>query len=614
MFCRKCGKPTEGEAILCPQCAAAEQVEPEITEQPAAPVEPGEDMRMNTAAPMPAEEAPGAESFAEDAPAEGFAEEVPAEAVEEEPFTLGTVETEEPRKGKGLRIALLLGGLVAVVAIAVALIFLLQKEPQEALADIQKSSLEKGAQTLGTMYEDYKKTVFKAGKENSGSHAKLELILSETVQAALSQEAGTDMSWLDSVAMDIETYSQGGKRQQSQKTLLNGTELMCTDTIRDGQYRYFRDTAMYDGYLRQADFSGADSMEDIQNMPMPEGELLADLLRRYGTIVIDNLTEVTCEDKTVALGGLEEDMTVYTAYMRAPQVLGVNKQIRDELHGDVALETWLDQVSQRINEENEKLGYTTEETDLYQELLDKMDQAVGPEVWEQRVAEAQAEPSFIKVMYYVNDDDEIVGADIHVYEKADKRISQIFLLAVTDEDLTAYEVNLNDQLQLTGQISRKEQDKSLDCTVVVDGQEILKLHLYDVYTDGQETGGKMRITLGDAVMEEMDLGAIALVSPVIELEYMSREDALRIEATISTLGNELLTLKVENSTLPGKEITVPTESEDYLEFIKGFYAGDNAEKYYQTLSKRLLEAGVPNQLVTSLYAGLTQILSMFPSL
>lgn len=573
MFCRKCGTPTEGDATICPSCAALE----------------AQKQADQTAV---TEDIPSIENILQaETPAEAPAE-APA-ATEAAPFALGTVEQEEPpKKGKLLKALLLIGGIAAVAALVFLVVSLVtRKTPEERFVSLKEDFVESAVDGVTQLYDNYQLS------QNSeliyAYEMKLRLLMAEDILSSLESMAGTDMRWLADAGLNIRLYQENGLAEGVLDLVLKETPVLTYDVFMDGTDYYMGLPLLTTGYIKidandlDSDYRTAQAeaealLQQIMQM-LPTQEQMQDLTRRYLTIILNSLNNMTYEFETVTAGQYQEELLVYTITLDDDTLTGVVEAVVAEMRTDKTLEAYLNQLSSTLNDG----------TDVYAQFrsaLDELDlDKAQTSEYEYSVQE------YVPVLkLYINDDDEVVGISmIDCFETGDETILESVL--VEDGDAFGFYMDVDGQSAITGEGEYSGDAVTGDFKIYDEDQEMLKISLQEVEMDGDTFKGTVDLRLGDALWEELlgsDGAALSMVSPVLSLTGNVENDQGTIELYLKTLGQKLVGISLNMETIVTKSLSLPATT----------YTVDQMDQWidsfdFTELKQTLQTVGLPQELL-----------------
>lgn len=578
MFCRKCGTPTEGDATICPKCEALEQQQA----QPA----------------TPAEEVPDIENILSTPQTEAPQTEAPVET-EEVPFTLGTVEQEEPpKKGKFLKALLLIGGIAAVAALVFLVVSLVtRKNPEERYVALKEDFVESAVEGISQFYEGYEQGA--EGTINAVS-AKLRLLLGEQILSTLEPAAGMDLSWLSDMGLDIEFYPNANMTEAIMDLVVGGKEVLTMDMIVNSAVYYMSLPTLSSEFIKVTadDYTNA-LMDDMSTMPttnfqeaqaeaeamlrrlgeaLPTQEQMQDMTRRYLTVILENLDNMTYEFQTVRAGQYEEELLVYTITLDNDTLTGIMLAAVEEMRTDKTLEEYLDKLSRTV-------GTTA---DLHAEFMNMLDQVDADVLGGQPMEIA---PAF---KLYLNDDDEVVGLTL-LNDATDAQSAVMEAVLVEDGGNFGFYMNVEGQSAVTGEGEYSGDAVTGNFKIYDDGTEMLKISLQEVEISDAAAVGTIELRLGEALMEELmgsDASMMTMVNPVLVATFDVAEDGGFAEFYLKAMGQKMFGLSLEMEYIDNKPVSLPTSAYELEEAQQWLATFDIA-----AFKQNLLDAGLPQELV-----------------
>lgn len=176
-----------------------------------------------------------------------------------------------------------------------------------------------------------------------GAVMKLTLKAEDTGRAMLGALlGGMDMSWLQSVSLEMNASLKDSKEAALIKVLLNDSQICDINMFMDlmNLTEYFQIPELSEGYLSvPLNFTtdGEEISEDVMqtyfrvlsdlSSVMPEASQVEALLDCYGNIIIDHMDEGSTTDQTLSVEGIEEDCTVYEGILSEENGTAMVKEI-----------------------------------------------------------------------------------------------------------------------------------------------------------------------------------------------------------------------------------------------------------------------------------------------
>ena len=595
MFCSKCGKPTEGDQIVCPECAAAaqaaENAQPQVElEQPA--VQPEQPI------------------------------EVPSFIIGEEPVVI-------KKKSKKPLIFGVVAAVLAVAVAATAVFFPYAKSffnrtflpAEKYMQKVETANVGKGSavDVLGTYYG-------KALQNMTNPIDSVEYNVSLNVGDELMDLAGSfiaanglDLDWFKSVAVDVKAGTQNDTQMGGDIGLqLNGKNILTASVFMDltqGMY-YMGLPELSQTYLAMSlQNLGLDTlevrdgfaslMEQYQEMSeemaevLPDEQTMEELVQKYISVALGAIEDVEKETEKVTIDNVSQKFTVLTAELSEEDFVKMGIAVLKEVKNDDTIKSIVEAVAEYAAEMTaqmyEEYGVDApvgkDVDSLMEEFYDGIDETIDD------LKDYDAEDDeVLTIKTYVNMKDEICGRAIEV--DGDE---VFYSLMVRSGKKWESKMVIADTVEITG--AGTEAKNLMDGTlkVEVESEEICELEIIGYDTKAAEAGsliGTFRLTPGEDVYDLMDMGAAASIlgskEPALELKLATGS----MEVNILLDGELLVGVGVSAKTNTGYKPSRPANSMNIgnMEDIEQWVSYLNIEK----IKSALVDAGVPAEYVDML--------------
>lgn len=607
MFCKYCGKEIVEGSKFCEECgkevALPEETanEPEVKESVAAPEQPEE----VTEAPV-TEETP-AEAVAEEAPVEAVVEENVAEPTFAEPQFDAPV-----KKGKKKKLfAILIPVIAVLVAAAVAATMFLDVVKGLAIKtfgsdeDYFKFVETKACGEITNEFSEiYGKALEALTFEDVGGEATVKLNVSDTVvdllEETLEEETGEsiDLDWLNTVALNMDVNAKNKVIQALLALNVNGKEFISADSILDikNGEAFVALLPLSDEYLK-AEIASEEEIQKVLEIlgdedlrkALPSQDEFDKLLNKYIEVVFENVDSVRKSSKTVEVGDVEEKLTVLKAEIDQEDLLDIASAVLKTAKKDKELKSYIKDVAKYL-EKQELIPDADEVYDTFEEAIEQaIDDIDGTEIEDD-------DDSVLVLTDYVNSKHEIVGRKIEANGE-----EQSYTIFVREGNKVAYEYR-SGEIVVEGEGTEKKDVANVKYTVKVDGDEIAYMDLIDFKTNTDYPNGKIRVSLSEELLDELDLdssivSALSIANPMIEFNFECSEKSSKIDFNIVSGEEVLVGLTFTSKEKAPSKIEKPDSSDAYDD------ADEWAENFdAQKLLDKLDEIGISTDFIGSLMA------------
>lgn len=629
MFCMKCGKPTEGDARLCPECAAAampqQPAEPVQPVQPVEPVQqpvqqPAFDLNLSAQAPAPKQKKP---------PKKGLAVWI----------IVGILALSLVGTGIWGLVSFGMQDFFSGIADTVSYWFFdLFHDDQEEAAYVEGRSLDalaKGnslsASELGLirhgatrLYGSFMNAMQRGttGSSEATIHTQIGDPLLELLAESLPAMGAdaTEAAQLLEVLQNCEITVSGNNDGESAATnvglSLNGTELLNVEVTMDPE-----DETLYidlgedfgDPLSLEIDDESLNTIAMITEMPaqmaeiskhLPSQEAFGEMLDKYILLALSQMEVSEKSTETVEVDGVKQRFTVLTYEISEETLVKMAIAILEEAEDDDQLHDVLEVFCQYINtlsqimEENgyDGMPYTLEASDVIEQIPDILDQL-------EEYADDADDDAVVEIETYVNSRGYVSGRTVKVED-----VGQVLsYITVSKGQKYAFEAKAgvgSDSVTLAGSGTQKNGLITGSYALKAMRQEALILELENF--DQAAYTGTARLKLGKALVEQVEdsmpmSGLLDVSKLAVELELQSGSVDARLK-----MGNDLLFAIGGNASYgeatkvqaPDGAVDVMDE-EDMLQWLEGVDL--------EGLMGKLEDIGLSEELLESLLEGLQDV-------
>ena len=613
MNCPKCGQELSDRSVFCPNCGTA------ILKQQAAPAETSAETPVVTEA---AAEAAVAETPVVEAAAEPAVAEVPKKKTFWQRF----------------RLPICIGAPVIALVLVFALNFnwfvgfFLKTfaKPDAYYSHVEQATFTDLTENVSKIYGSLFGTGEQKEKETYiAAKGKVKLSLGDKAVSLLSEAVGTDLSWLSEVSYGVDMKSSGNNLISLTVDLgLAGGQVIEANLIFDVEnmkgyvavpdlnptYVSFDLSALFgggsvmdyqaaanlsDGYYGASEevavpSSGMSSYYELyskilKDAPeiLPTEEEFNKLLDRYVKVALGAIKDVEKGSEKLSVGDLDMNVTTLEVEFSEETLLDVLVAVLEEAKEDDDLKGYVEKIEKYVEKEfanGEDLG-----------LAKGMKEGIKMMLSSLKDVDASSE-TVLTMTTFVNGSHEIVGRefkagkqDILSYAKINKGSKFAFELEVSGQKI----------MEGSGKESGGKMTGSFEIGAM--GQKFVEIELEEFDWDGlKEDGllnGKIKISLGEALLEQLNLPAI-LTNPSLELSFTSEEGKTKAEMKLMTGSEKLAAIEISAEGYNGGSVKIPSDAVDSMDedAVMSWWKALDYEKALNNLKS----AGVPSDLVDSL--------------
>ncbi len=326
-----------------------------------------------------------------------------------------TPDAPKKKSKKGLFITL---GVVALIGILVAvnyarIVNFFHKtfsSPEEYYQYIEAKQVDELVDTYMNGYESYMDMI---SFDDKGISVEYTVELGEDLRDLL-EMTDVDVSWLEKInyAMDASIKDEALKLEAL--VGVNDVDILSGNIIMDfaEEYIYMQYPELNEQYIGASfDEIGVDYEEgmfeiiEVYKEYFPESEELEDLLKKYITIVLEQIDDVEEETVTLEVGDVSQKCTALEVTIDTETAQKIIEAVMEELSKDEDLEKMLKKCMGIA----EEMGVEDADVDeLYDEFMDEIDYAL------EHIDEIDMGDVEIVMVVYVNGKGEVIGREIEV--------------------------------------------------------------------------------------------------------------------------------------------------------------------------------------------------------
>lgn len=501
----------------------------------------------------------------------------------------------------------------------------------DSYKEAEKAAVTKAIETFCARYAE-------GLEKNTGSvqnSSNIQLMLSEEGSTMLNLASDTDLSWLNSVTLNMKNGFTKESSAQSFDLNVNGNKICTLNCYVDVPEAavYINIPELNEGYIK-ADLVDVDTTDSddtaslhaqmqysdlLQNYfngleNLPDADTLQAVLERYSSIIIDHVTEQGSSSKKASAGDVEEQFTVLEAELDQPAAAGMVQEMLETAKEDKDLESVVKTLAELSDQDFSYEDFLMSLEDMETELSEDYDLETDTEEPEEETSteenidedeapadiaeggcvqtELASENTFI-LRSYVNGKGEIAGRELSAkegrgetallkYLKTENDSQKGFLLSIGED---------TDGFTMEGSGTEEAGTLNGYYTVSSGGEELAMVDVVgldtEAFKDGYLKGGFYLSGTGEG---END----ALNGMLLSFTSDSTKDKLDVNASLSIQNTYLGTIYFTSENK--EDIDLPDK--DSIKDVYDFSKEEDIEKYVagmdmDTIMENLDVAGMP---------------------
>lgn len=435
-----------------------------------------------------------------------------------------------------------------------------------------------------------------------------------------------DFSFLSSIGLNMGIDSTADLTQLQVALGISNTEIVKLLLLTDEETIWAGAPDLNEGFLEV----GMDDLGIVPNAATPlalEGvlgvlpteEKLAEILKRYVALALNEIDKVERAQDTLELDGLKQDATKLTAKIYEADALDAAKAILTAAKADQDIKKIVDDFGDFYNdmmaEMNAEYDMTWEKVDAYAEFTKAIDEALN-----EIPAEAESE-TYIGLVLHIDSNYNIIGCSLTMPEETEAVVTYY---SVTEGSNFKCIAEMPDDTVLTGAGTVNNGVITGNYTISVEETPVIKFELVDFDATKEDAiSGTVRLDL-DLMLETIfkvsavgPMDSTAAVAPtaetqasgdiftmlgledvVLELKLDITNDKESVEFKLIGDGAMVVGLALKSATKTPDAIQKPTNTVDVTddEALMGWIAGID----FDAIITNLRNAGVPETLVNAL--------------
>lgn len=517
--------------------------------------------------------------------------------------------------------------------------------PLNVLAADSYKEAEKAAATkaIEAFCTDYAKK-FGKNTDSVQNTSNIQLMLSEEGSTMLNLASGIDLSWMNSVTLNMKNGFSKDSSTQSLDLYINGNKictLNCYVDVPDSAV-YINIPELNDGYIKAdlADVSTTDSNDTdsfhiqmqyadlLQNYfdgfeNLPDVDILQAVLERYSSIIIDHVVEQGSSSQKASAGDVEEQFTVLEAELDQPAAAGMVQEVLETAKSDKDLESVVKALAELSDQDFTYEDFLMSLEDMETELSGDYDvkadnerqeeETVGEEDMEEDVASAKIEEggyvrtelaseSTFVLKSYINEKREIAGREISV--KEGRTETSLFKYLQTEYDgQKGFLLSAGDDIDgFTLEGAGTEEAGALNgyYTISSGGEELAMVDIVGLDTKALKEGYlKGSFYLSDSKHGEND----ALNGMLLSFNSNSTKDKLDVNASLSIQNTYLGSIYFASEDKANLNLPDKDSIKDIYDFSKEDIQEYMTDMDLDTIIENLDIAGMPEGWLEDLTGG-----------
>lgn len=468
-----------------------------------------------------------------------------------------------------------------------------------------------------------------ASQESGAVSAEIKLELGQYVRTMLCSILTTtgsepmDLDWLESIGIQIAASKEESNIFDTAFGLcLNDTVLATLELPIDlgSDMVRFRVPEISENYLGAPfEFENEEAKQQWQRLKevlnpeflaelSADGDTVAELLKRYGDMLFDRMTDAASEEKTETVEGLEETFTVeegrlYAADM-AELILEMAKQARDD---------------EQLKEMIENLGTFASQENFYEEYQQAMDKAISDmEADMPQLSELEDDgENYISSKIWLDAEGKCAGREFALVSDGEEEI-QFAWLNIREGDQAALRMNFmsgeggsDESIVLSGVGTITDGTLNGEYTVTSNAFPLLNIEVSDYDADAEmgDFDGTYKLSFAGAADDPQEGISPADFALIFDVEQRAEEKIENISMSLTMQDEILAALHLksdENADLSlesGAGEGVVYDANDQEDMQK--YA---AEVNPETIIENCRKAGVPDEFITQIAGLITSMM------
>lgn len=505
---------------------------------------------------------------------------------------------------------------------AVALAGLVPLTASAAYVDTERANWAALADDYGVLWDE----AMAESQESETGSGELKLEFGDLVRTIIGSIFATsdgepmDFSWLESIAIRVAAAKEDANVLKTalglclNDTLLASLELpidLGNDTVK------FRVPELSSNYLGAPFEFETDEMRQqwqyFKEVVNPEflaelaasGDEVAELLKRYGDILFDHMTDCETEEKTETMADVEQTFTVEEGRIYAVDlahvILEMAKQARDD---------------EILKEMIEDLGTFSQQEDLYEEYQRAIDETIRDMEEDMPGLDRFDEEDYISARVWLDEDGKCAGREFSLIAEGKQR-AQLTWLNVREGDQAALRMYcitddwLNDGSSVLSGVGTIT-DGRLDGEYMVTQNGLPQCRIevsdYDVDAASGDLEGTYKLTYAGETDDSQNSFSLEDYALILDVEERAKEKINNV--SLSLMMNDELIAALHIKDGAGEELLTGSGADDGILYDANDQ--EDLQKYVEevdpeTIIENCRKAGVPEEFIEQVAGLVTQM-------
>ncbi len=505
---------------------------------------------------------------------------------------------------------------------AVALAGLVPLTASAAYVDTERANWAALADDYGTLWDE----AMAESQESETGSGELKLEFGDLVRTMIGSIFTTsdgepmDFSWLESIAIKAAASKEDGNAFKTalglclNDTLLASLELpidLGSDTVK------FRVPELSPNYLGAPFEFETDEMRQqwqrFKEVMNPEflaelaadGGEVAELLKRYGDILFDHMTDCETEEKTETMAGIEQTFTVEEGRIYAVDLANVILEMAKQARDDEILKEMI-----------ENLGTFSQQEDLYEEYQRAIDETIRDMEEDMSKLDRLDEEDYISARVWLDGDGKCAGREFSLIADGSQR-AQLAWLNVREGDQAALRMYfitddwLNDGSSVLSGVGTIT-DGRLDGEYMVtqNGLPQCKIEVsdYDVDAAAGDLDGTYKLTYAGETDDSQNSFPLEDYALILDVEARAKEKINNVSLSLMMNDETVAALHIRDGA--GEELLAGSGADDGILYDANDQ--EDLQKYAEevnpeTIIENCRKAGVPEEFIEQVAGLVTQM-------